>query len=308
MIVTCTMNPAIDLFISTEQLAPKKVNRTIDNDIQPNGKGVNVSFILKMLGIDNTATGFIGGFTGEFIKNELEKKEIATDFVPISEITRINVFTNVLNEKTEYKIVNKGPNILKNSLNELKNKLATLEKNDLLVISGSSPQGIEESDLLEIAKLVTEKKVRLAIDTSSNILLDILPLKPYCIKPNDEELMQLFHLTDLSTDDIIYYGKELVRLGAQQVIISLGDKGAYLFNNKEILVGNAPKGKLVNSACAGDTMLATFIGLQELGKTTEESLKTAIAAASSTAFTEGLTDFVNVPTLEKEITIKRVRG
>ncbi|MEG2936715.1 MAG: PfkB family carbohydrate kinase, partial [Clostridium sp.] len=120
--------------------------------------------------------------------------------------------------------------------------------------------------------------------------------------------MQLFNLSKLTTESIIYYGKELVRMGAKQVIISLGENGAYLFNENEILLGNAPKGELVNSACAGDTMLATFIGLQELGKTTEESLKTAIAAASSTAFTEGLTDFVNVPLLEEEITIERVRG
>lgn len=308
MILTCTMNPAIDLFIRTEYLTPKKVNRTSENDIQPNGKGVNVSFILKMLGLDNTATGFIGGFTGEFIKEELEKKEIETDFVPISEITRINVFTNVLNEKTEYKIVNKGPNIKKESLNDLMDKLSKLEKNDLLIVSGSSPEGVTDEDLLEIAKLAKKKEIRLAIDTSSKILLDILHFEPYCIKPNDEELMQLFNLTELTTDDIIYYGKQLVGLGAKQVIISLGENGAYLFNQNEILVGNAPKGELVNSACAGDTMLATFIGLQELGKTTEESLKTAIAAASSTAFTEGLTDFLNVPLLEKEITIKKVRG
>lgn len=308
MIVTCTMNPAIDLFISTEHLIPKKVNRTSDNDIQPNGKGVNVSFILKMLGIDNTATGFIGGFTGEFIKEELEKKQIATDFVEIPETTRINVFTNVIDEKTEYKIVNKGPNILKNSLDELMKKLSKLGQDDLLVVSGSSPQGVEDTDLLEIARLTREKGARLAIDTSSNILLDILALKPYCIKPNDEELMQLFNLTELTEENILYYGEELVRLGAEQVIISLGEDGAYLFNEREILKGNAPKGELVNSACAGDTMLATFIGLQEKGKTTEESLKTAIAAASSTAFTEGLTDFTNVPLLEEEITIKRVRG
>ena len=308
MIVTCTMNPAIDLFISTESLKPKKVNRTIDNDIQPNGKGVNVSFVLKMLGIDNTATGFIGGFTGEFIKEELEEKEITTDFVRINETTRINVFTNVLEEKTEYKIVNKGPNILKDSLDELKKKLSELKENDLLIISGSSPQGVRDEDLLEIAKLAKEKKVRFAIDTSSNILLDILEFKPYCIKPNDEELMQLFNLNELTTENIIHYGQELVSLGAEQVIISLGEKGAYLFNKEEILVGNAPKGELVNSACAGDTMLATFIGLQELGESTEKSLKKAIAAASSTAFTEGLTDFENVPRLEKEITIKRVRG
>lgn len=308
MIVTCTMNPAIDLFISTEEMVPKKVNRTIDNDIQPNGKGVNVSFVLKMLGINNVATGFLGGFTGDFIREELEKKGIVTDFVSIEETTRINVFTNVLDKKTEYKLVNKGPNILKKSRDELMKKLLKLQKDDLLVVSGSTPEGIDDSDLLEIAKITKEKGAKLAIDTSSNVLLDILAFEPYCIKPNDEELMQLFNLSKLTIESIIYYGKELVRMGAKQVIISLGENGAYLFNEDEILLGNAPEGELVNSACAGDTMLATFIGLQELGKTTEESLKTAIAAASSTAFTEGLTDFVNVPLLEEEITIERVRG
>ena len=306
MIVTCTMNPAIDLFISTKKLEAGKVNRTENNDIQPNGKGVNVSFVLKMLGVENTATGFIGGFTGDFINEELINKGIQTNFVTVDETTRINVFTNVLEEKEEYKIVNKGPKISRESFQELINILSELAKGDMLVVSGSNPEGINDADLLEIAKLCQEREVRLVIDTSSPILLEIINYHPYCIKPNEEELMQLFNIKELTEDNIKYYGKYLVELGAENVIVSLGSKGAILFNKETILRGNAPKGELVNSACAGDTMLGTFIALKEKGYVDDSALRTAIAAASSTAFTEGLTDFDDVPELENEIEIRKV--
>lgn len=306
MIVTCTMNPAIDLFVRTKSYQPKVVNRTLANDIQPNGKGVNVSFILNMLGVETSATGFLGGFTGEFIRKEMEKKGIATNFVDVSETTRINVFTKVDEEETEYKLVNQGPVIESSALEQLFSVIQELQAGDTLCVSGSNPQGVTDQDIMTIAKIAHQNEVKFVLDTSSQVLLDVLEYHPYCIKPNDEELASLFQKEQLSQSEIIYYGKQLVERGAQHVLVSLGEAGAYYFSKAVSLKGNAPKGVLVNSACAGDTMLGTFIGLLGQGKAIADCLKMSIAAASSTAFTEGLTDFENVPKLMEEITIKVV--
>ncbi|MBP1042218.1 1-phosphofructokinase [Vagococcus sp. BWB3-3] len=306
MIVTCTMNPAIDLFVRTKSYQPKVVNRTLANDIQPNGKGVNVSFILKMLGIDNLAIGFLGGFTGAFIREALNEKGIDTNFVEIAETTRINVFTKVDDQQTEYKLVNQGPVIEEEALKELFSIIQKLAAEDILCVSGSNPQGVTDDDIMGIAKIAHANRVKFVLDTSSRVLLDVLPYRPYCIKPNDEELAALFEKAELSQAEIIHYGKQLVKMGAQHVLVSLGEAGAYYFSEKACLKGNAPKGILVNSACAGDTMLATFVGLLESGQAVETCLKTSIAAASSTAFTEGLTDFKNVPQLMAEIVITTV--
>lgn len=140
-VYTCTMNLAIDLYIETEQLIPKVVNRTIDDDIQANGKGVNVSLLLKMLGIPNTALGFSGGFTGEYIEQFLNKQDIQTDFVTVDGITRINVFTQVNSEQTEYKLVNKGPEIDSPSIDTLLQQIRQFKSGDYLCVSGSLPRG-----------------------------------------------------------------------------------------------------------------------------------------------------------------------
>lgn len=306
MIVTCTMNPAIDLFVRTNSFLPKVVNRTLEDDIQPNGKGVNVSFVLKMLGIDNQAIGFTGGFTGEFIKKSLVEKGISTDFVDVTEATRINVFTKVEDQKQEYKLVNQGPTIPKVAFTELLGKISQLTARDLLCVSGSNPKGISDHDLLKLAKLTYERKVPLAIDTSSPILLELLKYRPFCLKPNDEELAALFGKTDLTEKEIHFYGQKLVSLGAKHVIVSLGERGACYFSEELSLQGNAPKGQLVNSACAGDTLLGTFLGLLTKGEDLQTCLKFSIAAASSTAFTEGLTDFSDVLTLSEEIRITQI--
>ena len=153
MIYTCTLNPAIDLFIETQQLKPRVVNRTNNYDIQANGKGVNVSFILKMLGIDNTALGVGGGFTNSFIEDTLTKRGIPNKFIHTDQPTRINVFTRVIEEDTEYKEVNSGPHVTKQQVAELMRMIEKLTSKDILIISGSFSEGINPNILVEIAKL-----------------------------------------------------------------------------------------------------------------------------------------------------------
>lgn len=307
MIYTCTMNPAIDHFIETESYYPKKVNRTNSSELQPNGKGVNISFILNRLSIKNTATGFIGGFTGNFIETELNDCGIMTEFIKVKGDTRINVFTNVLSENTEYKLVNKGPSVNKKNMIELIEKINSFQKEDVLFVSGSLPKGIEENIFIEISKKSKEIGFKLILDISSQTLLECLQYNPYCIKPNDQELASWFGEENLTKKEIIEYGEELVNLGAQKVLVSLGEKGCLYFDKNQAFQINAPKGKVVNTACSGDALLGTFIGNLYLEQSVEESLENAVAAGSSTAFTTWLTDFSDVNQLKKQIKTKKIR-
>ncbi len=304
-VYTCTMNLAIDLFIETEELLPRVVNRTIDDDIQANGKGVNVSLVLKMLGISSTALGFSGGFTGNYIAAFLKEKNIATDFVLVDGLTRINVFTQVNADNTEYKLVNQGPEIQGENTQALLGKISQLEADDYLCVSGSLPRGVSPKILVEISRICHEIGVHLIIDSSYKEILDCLKYQPFLLKPNDEELAEWFGKEQLAEDEYIAYSEKLIAAGAKNVLLSLGGDGAIFINKDTCLRGNSPKGKVVNTACAGDTLLGTFLAGLIQGQDTAETLRRSLAAGSSTAFQKGLTDFSDVHTLEEQIKITR---
>ena len=281
-IYTCTLNLAIDLFIETEELVPFVVNRTKEDDIQANGKGVNVSLILKMLGIDNTALGVKAGFTGNYVEDYLKEKEITTDFIEVAGTTRINVFTKVTQDQKEYKLVNKGPKLSEEHVQRFLKKISELRKGDYLCVSGSLPQGVSPSILIEISRICFEKQVFLILDSSYEEILDCLPYQPFLLKPNEEELQEWFHTE----------------------VLSLGSEGALFMNNEKVLSGNSPTGMVVNTACSGDAMLGTFLAGWHQGLSLEKNLKRSIAAGSSTAFRKGLTDFSDVQELEQQIKIQ----
>lgn len=307
MFYTCTMNPAIDLFVATTNYLPKIVNRSLADEVQANGKGVNVSFILKRLGIENTALGFSGGFTGKYIEEVLQQNGIGTRFIQVEGLTRINVFTQVQSENTEYKLVNQGPKITENQMNCLLQQIAQLSVADHLIISGSNPQGIPDEFILQIARLSQQNKFKLILDISSPISLQCLSFQPYCLKPNEEELASWFGKSSLSQEELLDYGAKLIELGAQSVLVSAGGRGSFYFSKDTILFANAPTGNVINTACAGDTLLGTFIGALQHGKSVEEALSFGVAAGSSTAFSPGLTDFKDVPELEKQIKVSKIK-
>ncbi|RXI21117.1 1-phosphofructokinase [Pediococcus pentosaceus] len=307
MIYTCTLNPAIDLFIETQQLKPGVVNRTNNYDIQANGKGVNVSFILKMLGIDNTALGVGGGFTNSFIEDTLTKRGIPNKFIHTDQPTRINVFTRVIEEDTEYKEVNSGPHVTKQQVAELMRMIEKLTSKDILIISGSFSEGINPNILVEIAKLSKVKRFKLIIDTNYKEVLDTLAFGPELLKPNVEELEKWFGSKILSQQDLIKYCEKLIDCGAKNILLSMGSEGALFVNKDTVLRGDAPKGVVVNTACSGDTMLGTFVAGMCQQKSLAENLKFSIAAGSSTAFKAGLTDFSDVEELNEQIKIETVR-
>ena len=307
-VYTCTLNLAIDLFIETDQLNPFVVNRTNQDDIQANGKGVNVSMILKMLGIESTAMGIKADFTGQYIEDFLKERSIKTDFLEVPGMTRINVFTQVKKEKAEYKLVNKGPELTKNQVMQFLKKIENLKMGDYLCVSGSLPQGVSPAVLVEISRICQKNKVFLIIDSSYYEILDCLPYQPFLLKPNEEELRIWFQTERNTKEAYIFYGKELLKQGAQNVLISLGSEGALFLNKEQVLFGNSPKGIVVNTACAGDSLLGAFLAGWLKQKTIQESLKEGLAAGSSTAFRKGLTDFLYVEELMTQINVIQEEG
>ncbi|EME8096180.1 1-phosphofructokinase [Enterococcus faecium] len=306
-IYTCTMNLAIDLFIETEEMHPFMVNRTKEDDIQANGKGVNVSLVLKMLDFPSTALGFSAGFTGKYIEDYLKQKQIQTDFIEVPGVTRINVFTQVNQMGEEYKLVNQGPEIPQTAVHNFLNQIRALQAEDYLCVSGSLPRGLSPKVLIEISRICQEKGIHLIIDSSDQEAMDCLPYRPFLLKPNEEELSSCFGRKMVTDEDYFVYGQRLVELGAENVLLSLGEKGAILFTKDRVFRGNSPKGKVVNTACAGDTMLGAFLAGYMNRRPLDETLRKSIAAGSSTAFRKGLTDFLDVEELSKQIKIREER-
>lgn len=306
-IYTCTMNLAIDLFIETEEMHPFTVNRTKEDDIQANGKGVNVSLVLKMLDFPSTALGFSAGFTGKYIEDYLQQKQIQTEFIEVPGMTRINVFTQVNQTGEEYKLVNQGPEIPQTAVHNFLNQIRALKAEDYLCVSGSLPRGLSPKVLIEISRICQEKGIHLIIDSSDQEAMDCLPYRPFLLKPNEEELSSWFGRKMVTDEDYFVYGQRLVELGAENVLLSLGEKGAILFTKDRVFRGNSPKGKVVNTACAGDTMLGAFLAGYMNRRPLDEMLRKSIAAGSSTAFRKGLTDFLDVEELSKQIKIREER-
>lgn len=306
-IYTCTMNLAIDLFIETEEMHPFMVNRTKEDDIQANGKGVNVSLVLKMLDFPSTALGFSAGFTGKYIEDYLQQKQIQTEFIEVPGMTRINVFTQVNQTGEEYKLVNQGPEIPQTAVHNFLNQIRALQAEDYLCVSGSLPRGLSPKVLIEISRICQEKGIHLIIDSSDQEVMDCLPYRPFLLKPNEEELSSWFGRKMVTDEDYFVYGQRLVELGAENVLLSLGEKGAILFTKDRVFRGNSPKGKVVNTACAGDTMLGAFLAGYMNRRPLDETLRKSIAAGSSTAFRKGLTDFLDMEELSKQIKIREER-
>ena len=309
MIYTLTLNPAIDLFIKTQTMAPNTVNRTDSYDIQANGKGVNVSCILKRRGVDNVALGVGGGFTLDYIADFLTEQGIRNHFYKNAGFTRINVFTRVVSDHNEYKLVNPGPEISAETLKQLYQQLTTLGADDWLCVSGSFARGIEPSFLLQLGKLSRENGFALIIDSSYPEAVKTLAYQPLLVKPNDAELMSWFNQSgeaDLAT--MVKLGHKALAAGAQNVLVSLGAAGALFMNQAVTLVGNAPKIDVLNTAGAGDTMLGTFLAGLYQKQNLADTLKLAIAAGSDTARRAWITDFTETDELLTQIKIKKLEG
>lgn len=287
MIYTVTFNPALDYIVNMDNLKLGETNRSTSEMILSGGKGINVSIVLKNLGFDNVALGFVAGFTGEEIENGTRKLGITTDFIHLKEgLSRINVKLKA-NEETE--VNGTGPIISENELNALYGKLENLKKDDILVLAGSVPNTLPQDIYEKIMEMLQDKGIKIVVDATKDLLLNVLKYKPFLIKPNNHELSEIFGVEIKTEQEIIDYAKKLQDKGARNVLVSRAGDGAILIaENGDIYKSPAPKGKVVNSVGAGDSMVAGFIAGYLKNNSYEEAFKTGVASGSASAFSKYL--------------------
>lgn len=300
MIYTITFNPALDYIVKVENFRPGNVNRTSYEEIYPGGKGINVSMVLNNLEVDNIALGYIAGFTGDEIERRVKKAGCKTDFIKLNNgMSRINV---KLKSNMESEINGSGPDIDKEALDTLFNKLDTLKEGDILVLAGSIPKSLPKNIYETIMERLKEKHIKFVVDATGELLLNVLKYKPFLIKPNHHELAELFKVEINNEEDIITYGKKLKELGAKNVLISMAGAGAiFITSEGEVIKSNVPKGVLKNSVGAGDSMVAGFIAGYLKNNRYDEAFKMGVAAGSASAFSEGLATKEKVYELLKQI-------
>lgn len=301
MIYTLTLNPALDYDVYLDGFSEGELNLSKEINIRAGGKGINVSKVLANLELNSKALGFTGGFIGDFIKKDLEGQNIDTDFVSLDGVTRINVKIN--NNSKETEIAGLSPKIPDSKKDELFEKLIKLKDGDTLVLSGSIPDSLSKSIYKEISERLSEN-IKVVLDTRGN-LLDENIHNNFLIKPNIKELEEMFEV-DLDTiDKAVEKCKYFLDKNIKHIIVSMGGKGALYINKDGAYTAQVPKGTLINSVGAGDSMVAGFIAGFELGKKPEEAFKLAVAAGSATAYSYGLGEKDLINKLYNEINIKK---
>lgn len=304
MIYTCTLNPSIDYLVEVEDVKLGSLNRASKTAYYAGGKGINVTRVLNTLGVKSVALGFIGGFTGAFIRDSLVRDGINQDFIEVIEPTRINI---KLKSGKETEINGVGTNVSREKELELLNKISALTSEDFLIVAGSLPPSLTSDFYRSIASLCSEKNIPFVVDTSGEALKGVLEYTPFLVKPNEHELGELFNVEISSVDEALFYGKKLRKKGPQNVIVSLGSKGALLINQNVAAYANVPKGEVKNSVGAGDSLVAGFVASYVKQSDYLEAFKYGIACGSATAFSIDLCKKTSVQKLLPEIKVETLR-
>lgn len=285
MIYTVTFNPAIDYVVHTGGLVLGSVNRASSESMFFGGKGINVSLVLAELGVRSIALGFTAGFTGEAIENGVRAMGIETDFIRLPEgNSRINV---KIKSGEETEMNGQGPDIDTASLEKLFARLDGLSEGDTLILAGSIPKSLPADVYERILKRLSGREIRTVVDASGELLMNVLKYRPFLIKPNDQELGELFRVKIESKEDVVLYGSKLRELGARNVLVSMAGEGAVLLDeNGGVHRSAACRGTVRNSVGAGDSMLAGFVSGLEKGF--DYALRLGTACGGATAFSDGL--------------------
>lgn len=290
MIITVTLNPALDYELSLDQVKLGEIQWFPQSSFAPGGKGVNVSLLLSSLGVENRALGLAAGFTGREMIRLLEKAGCSSDFVLLEQgVTRVNVKLHTA-DGVETGFNGAGPQIPPQAVTELLGKLSHMTAEDFLVLSGSLPAGLPEGAFPQILEAARRTGAQLVVDMTKDSLLAALPYRPFLIKPNDQELGELFGVEGpLSVVDAKEYARQLQRMGARNVVVSLGAKGAMLLEEGgRCLFCHSVRGEAVSTVGAGDSLVAGFLFGLGLHGTLEGGLKWGVAAGAATAFREGI--------------------
>lgn len=287
MIYTLTLNPSLDYISFVDTFTVGTINRTSNQLIFPGGKGINVSLVLKNFGYESTALGFPAGFSGKEIARLLKEREINTDFTFLNEgCSRINL--KIKSDK-ETELNGPGPFVPKSALCDLFDKLKRLSSEDYLVLSGSLPKGVPENIYSIIMDALRDASPKIIIDTTGNALTDTLKYRPFLVKPNNHELSDIFNAIVTTRKEALIYGQKLVDMGAQNVLVSMGKDGAVFVSETGMTFEtDAPKGELINSVGAGDSMVAGFLYEYIKSSDFEKSFRTAVCFGSASAFCEGM--------------------
>ena len=287
MIYTVTFNPSLDYIVSVDDFKLWLTNRTSSELILPGGKGTNVSTVLKNLGLESTALGFVAGFTGNEIVKRLNDIGIKSDFISIENgISRINLKLKSI-DGTE--INGAGPDISEEKVNELMDKLNQLKEGDVLVLAGSIPSSMSDNIYRDIMADLKDRGVMIVVDATKDLLLNVLEYHPFLIKPNNHELGEIFDVKLTTREEVIPYGRKLQVLEASNGLVSMAGEGAVLIaEDGQVFVAPAPKGKLINGVGAGDSMVAGFVAGWIEKQDYEYAFHMGVASGSASAFSENL--------------------
>lgn len=305
MIYTVTFNPAIDYVMQLDSLNIGSVNRSQSEKMYFGGKGINVSLVLKELGIESIALGFSAGFIGKAIEEGVSAQGVKTDFIYLeNKNSRINV---KLKGSMETEINGQGPDISPSEVEQLLKKLDYLKHGDVLVLAGSIPNALPENMYEKIIERLSGKGICFIVDASRNLLMNVLKYKPFLVKPNNYELGEIFDTEVRSKDEAVKYAKKLHEMGAVNVLVSMAGEGAILVcESGEAFNINAPEGKVINSVGAGDSMVAGFIAGYIEKKDYRYALELGTASGSASAFSEGLAKRKEIDKLLEIILMKKI--
>lgn len=299
MIYTVTLNPSLDYAMYLDRFDEGFTNRSNKEELTIGGKGINVSMMLSNLGMNSIALGFAGGFTGRYILDMLDILGIDNDFIFIDDIlSRINIKVKTSKES---EINANGPSYTDDNISSFIQKIDSIKDGDTMILAGSIPKSFTNEIYCDIMEKLQSKNVKIIVDTTAKLLLNVLKYKPFLIKPNKDELEELFSVEINSDKDVFKYAQKLVDMGAKNIIVSMGSDGAIFVNENLQLKSDVPKGKLINSVGAGDSMIAGFVYGLEILCDYEKSFKYAVAAGSATAFSTHLATKSKVEELLKMI-------
>ena len=287
MIYTVTLNPSIDYIVRLEKFTSGITNRTTSEEYYYGGKGINVSCVLAELDLDSTAYGFVAGFTGDAIEKGIRNDRIITDFIKLKHgISRINI---KIKAGDETEINCQGPHITEHELERLRQKIDRISNGDTVVIAGSVPNTMPDDIYETMLERIKLKDVRIVVDATKKLLVNSLKYKPFLIKPNRQELSEIFFFFFKTEDDIEHYAKELQKMGAKNVLISLGGEGAMLIDeNGNKHKAGVLKEKVINTVGSGDSMVAGFVAGYIKTEDYAYALKLGSVCGNATAFLSGL--------------------
>lgn len=287
MVYTVTFNPSLDYIVTVDDFKLGLTNRTTSELMLPGGKGINVSIVLSNLGIENTAIYFSAGFIGDEITRKVKECGIKSEEIKVSNgCSRVNLKLKSI-DGTE--INGAGPDISKEAIESFYHKLEMLQEGDTLVLAGSIPQTMPETIYSDIMARLSGKGIRIVVDATKDLLVNVLEYKPFLVKPNNHELGEIFGVELNTREEVVPYAKKMIEMGAENVIVSMAGQGAvFVSANGDAYLREAPEGKLVNGVGAGDSMVAGFIAGYLENKNLLHAFKMGLSAGSASAFSEYL--------------------